>query len=261
MKKILFTGARSGIAKAVIDKLKHMDYMIYATVENEKQLEAMHRMYQDDTNIKSFVLNVTKEEERNKIRSLNIDIIVCNAAVSYGGSLTEIDINLVRDIYDVNVFSTLELIQIAFQSMMQKKQGKIIIMSSLAGIYPVRFIGGYASSKASLIKIAEILKKEIDMLDVDIDVCLIEPGFYYTGFNQVMFDNKYSAMNVDSYFKKEIEHLRVRDSFIHNFIEKKHLDSIVRQIVASITDAHPRFIYRAPFSQVAIARLYSLFRE
>ena len=36
------------------------------------------------------------------------------------------------------------------------------------------------------------------MLDVDIQVCLILPGLYYTGFNQVMFENKYKNMSIDS---------------------------------------------------------------
>lgn len=261
MKKILFTGARSGIAKATIDQLKNQDYYIYATVENEKQLEAMQRIYGDDNNVESFVLDVTKREDRNKVESLDIDILVCNAALSYGGSLTEIDVNLVRDTYEVNVFSSLELIQVAFKMMMRKKEGKIIIMSSLAGIYPIPFIGSYASSKASLIKMAEILKKEIDMLDVNIDVCLILPGFYYTGFNQVMFENKYSSMNIDSYFKSQIEILRNRESFIHNFIEKKKLDSIVRKILVAINNQNCKFLYRAPLSQVVFTKLYSLCKE
>lgn len=145
--------------------------------------------------------------------------------------------------------------------MMKKKQGKIIIMSPLAGIYPISFIGWYASSKASLIKIAETLKREIAMLDVDIDVCLILPGFYYTGFNQVMFENKYPSMNIDSYFRSQIETLRNRDSFIHNFIEKKRLDSIVRQILLAIQNDTGRFLYKAPFSQVLFAKLYSLCKE
>lgn len=261
MKKILFTGSRSGIAKSTIDKLKNYDYHIYATVHNEKQLEAMNRMYKDDSNVESFVLDITKKEDRNKIETLDIDILVCNAAINYGGSLAEIDVNLMRENYEVNVFSTVELIQVALKSMIRKKQGKIIIMSSLAGIYPVRFIGSYASSKASLIKIAEILKKEIDMLDLNIDVCLIEPGFYYTGFNQVMFENKYPSMNIDSYFKSQIEILRNRENFIHNFIEKKQLYSIVNQILHAIENENGRFLYRAPFSQVVFAKLYSLFKE
>lgn len=261
MKKILFTGARSGIAKATIDRLKNMDYYIYATVENEKQLEAMNRMYRNDDNVESFVLDVTNKKDRDKIESLDIDILVCNAAINYGGSLAEIDVNLVRDTYEVNVFSNLELIQVALKSMIRKKKGKIIIMSSIAGIYPICFIGGYSSSKASLIKIAQTLKKEIDMLDTNVDVCLIEPGLYYTGFNQVMFENKYPSMSIDSYFKAHLELLRTRESFIHNFLEKKKLDSIVRQILLSITDNNGRFLYRAPLSQVVLAKLYSLFKE
>lgn len=260
MEKILFTGARSGIAKATIDKLKKKDYKIYATVHNEKQLESIHQIYQDDWNVESFVLDVTIEEDRRKVESLDIDILVCNAAISYGGSLTEIPIAKVKEIYEVNVFATLSLIQIVLKQMIRKKQGKIIIMSSLAGIYPISFIGGYSSSKASLIKIAETLKKELELLDVNIDVCLIEPGFYDTGFNQVMFENKYSMMNIDSYFKKEIDILRTRENFIHLFIERKNLDSIVCQIIAAV-ESSSHFIYRSPWIQVLFVKLYSLFKE
>lgn len=261
MKKILFTGSRSGIAKATIDKLKNYNYYIYATVHNEKQLEAMDRIYKDDNNVENFVLDVTNKEDRNKIESLDIDILVCNAAINYGGSLMELDVNLIRENYEVNVFSTLELIQVALKSMIRKRHGKIIIISSLAGIYPVRFIGSYASSKASLIKVAQILKKEIDMLDVDIDICLVLPGFYYTGFNQVMFENKYPKMSIDSYFRNQIQIIRNRENFIHNFIEKKRLDSIVNQILHAIENKNNRFLYKAPFSQAVFTKLYSLFKE
>ncbi len=261
MKKILFTGARSGIAKSVIDKLKEQDYYIYATVHNEKQLEAMNKIYKKEDNIESFVLDITKKEDKNKIESLDIDILVCNAAISYGGSLVELDVDLVRDNYEVNVFSTLELIQVALKNMIRKKKGKVIIISSLAGIYPLSFIGSYSSSKSSLIKIAETLKKEIDMLFLDIQICLVEPGFYYTGFNQAMFENKYKKMNIDSYFKEKINLLRTKETFIHNFIEKKKLNSIVNKIIEAIENNTGKFLYRSPFSQVLFVKLYSLFKE
>ena len=46
MKKILFTGARSGIAFQVIEKLLNKDYYIYVTVHTEKQLEMVKQYYQ-----------------------------------------------------------------------------------------------------------------------------------------------------------------------------------------------------------------------
>lgn len=261
MQKILFTGSRGGIARATIDKLKTMNYYIYATVHNEKQREVMEKIYKDYDNVESFVLDVTKKEDRNKIENLDIDILVCNAAIGYGGSLAEINIDLVRDNYEVNVFSNLELIQTALKRMIHKKHGKVIIISSLAGIYPIPFIGSYSSSKASLIKIAETLKKEIDILGLDIKVCLIEPGFYYTGFNQVLFESKYKSMNIDSYFKKQINMLHTKETFIRNFIEKKNLNSIVNKIIISIEDNTGKFLYRSPLTQTLFVKLYSLFKE
>ena len=83
-------------------------------------------------------------------------------------------------------------------------------------------------------KLTECLNLELKNLDVDIKISLILPGMYHTGFNQVMFENKYSSMNIDSYFKSQIEILRNRESFIHNFIEKKKLDSIVRKILVAM---------------------------
>jgi len=134
-------------------------------------------------------------------------------------------------------------------------------MGSLAGIYPMPFIGSYSSTKASLIKIAETLKKEIDMLDMDIQICLIEPGLYYTGFNQVMFENKYKKMNIDSYFKECINTLRTKETFIHNFIEKKKINSITNKIIESVENNTDKFLYRSPLFQVIFVKLYSLFKE
>lgn len=261
MKRILFTGARSGIAKATIDKLKLQNYKIYVTVRTESQLKAVKKIYENDANIECFMLDITNKEHREMVNNIDIDILVCNAAVNYGGSLTEMNIDLIRETYEVNVFSNLEIIQLVLKNMVSKKQGKIVIISSLAGLYPIRFLGSYSSSKASLIKIAQTLKKELYMINNNIKVCLIEPGFYYTGFNQVMFENKYSSMDIDSYFKDDIEKLKKREKLIHYFVEKKKLDSIVKKLLLAIKSDSSRFLYRAPFSQVLFVKLYSLFKE
>lgn len=258
MQKILFTGARSGIASKVIDKIKDKDYYIYVTVLNDKQLECVKEKYKDYNNIECFKLDITTDD-KDKLKEIDIDILVNNAAICYGGSISEIDMNKVRENFEVNVFSSFEVVQIVLKNMIRKKKGKIIIMSSLAGIMPIKFMGVYASTKASVIKLTTTLKKEIDMLSKNIDICMIEPGFYHTGFNQVMFENKYDK-NYESYFREYIKILRERDNFITNFIEKKRLDSIVNKIEDAIENGN-KFIYRAPFSQVVVAKLYQLFCE
>lgn len=258
MKKILITGSRSGLAKRVIDKIKDKNYYIYATTHTELQAKRLKEIYKDYENIECFKLDITSKEDHKRIDKLNIDILLCNAAISNGGSLTEISIDKVKENYEVNIFGNLELIQKVLKKMINK-DGKIIIMSSLAGIIPLNFIGTYSSTKASLIKIAQTLKNELKLINKNIKVCLIEPGIYLTGFNRYMFMNKYD--NKDTYFKCELEMIRIKENLILNLLGQNNYDSIVNKIVKAIDSNNPKFIYRAPLLQVVGAKLYSLFLE
>lgn len=258
MKRILITGSRSGIAKRVIDKIKDKDYYIYATTHTELQAKRLKEIYKDYKNIECFKLDITDKIDCNKVTNLKIDILLCNAAISNGGSLVEIDIERVKENYEVNIFGNLSLIQNVLKQMINR-DGKIIIMSSLAGIIPLNFIGTYASTKASLIKIAETLKNELKLINKNINICLIEPGIYLTGFNKYMFMNKYD--NKDTYFKSELELIRAKESLILNLLGQDNFNPIVNKIVKAIESDNPRFIYRAPLLQVMGVKIYSLLFE
>lgn len=256
LKKILITGSRSGIAKSVIDSIIDKDVYIYATTRTENQAISLKAIYSNYTNIECFKMDVTNKEDISKIDNLDFDVLFCNAAISNGGSLVEIDIDRVVENYEVNIFSNILLIQKFVKKNLGKKS-RIIIMSSLAGIVPIKFIGAYSSTKASLIKLAEILRKEVRLINNDLKVCLIEPGFYTTGFNEYMFLNKFD--NNSSYFSDEIEYIKRSESLMLSILSKKRINSIVNKIDHAIMDSNPRFIYRAPFIQVVGAKLYSLF--
>lgn len=258
MKKILITGSRSGIGRRVIDKLKDYDLYIYATTHTKLEAVRLKEIYKNYDNIECFKLDVTNDNDIEKIRNLKIDILFSNAAISNGGSLTEIDIRKVKENYEVNVFGNLKLIQTCLSQMINR-DGKIIIMSSLAGIIPLSFIGSYSSTKASLIKLAETLKKELKLVNKKVQVCLIEPGIYLTGFNRYMFMNKYD--NIDTYFKNVIDFIKLKENLILKILGQNNFDSIVDKIVKAITSDSKRFIYRAPLLQVIGAKIYSLFKQ
>lgn len=259
MKKILFTGARSGISNAVIERIKNKNFEIYLTVHTENQLKRIKEKYQDNPNIHCLKLDITNQKDKEKIKELDIDILVNNAAIGIGGSIAEVPIEKVKENFEVNVFSSFEIVQIVLKKMMNKKSGKIIIMSSLAGRIPVRFLGIYCATKASIIKLTETLNQELKMIKSNIKISMIEPGLYYTGFNQVMFENKYKQMNIDSYFKSQIETLRKQETFITKYLERKKLNTIVNKIEESIINENPKFVYRAPLSQAIFAKIYNLF--
>lgn len=134
-------------------------------------------------------------------------------------------------------------------------------MASLAGLIPIPYLGSYCATKASIIKMTECLKLELRDLKTDIQVCLIEPGLYYTGFNQVMLENKYTWMRMDSYFQNQIQYIQKREDFFCKLLERKNIDSIAKKIVRAIEDKKVKSIYRAPILQVIGAKLYLIFKE
>lgn len=259
MKSILITGARSGIMAAVIKRIKQK-YKIYVTVHTEEQLNSVVKKYQNYPNIECFKLDVTNLEDRKKLEQLDIDVLICNAAIGSGGSISEIPMNKVRNDFEVNVFSNFEVIQIVLKKMVQKDSGKVIIMGSLAGLIPVRFLGSYCASKASIIKLAETLRQEMKIISNKIKIVLIEPGLYHTGFNQVMLENKYDWMQEKSYFKNELDYIRKSENMFIRPFESNNFDKIAKPIVKTIKKRNPKFLIRTPFYQVLGVKLYLLFK-
>lgn len=125
---------------------------------------------------------------------------------------------------------------------------------------PLKFLGVYSATKASIIHLTTTLKEELKLLNKNIKVVLIEPGMYHTGFNQVMLENKYDWMSQKSYFKDELDLIRKKENFFFNLFEKKNLNSIVSKIEKTVVIDNPKFIYRAPLLQVIGAKLYQLFK-
>lgn len=258
---ILFTGARSGIAKATIDKLLKKNYTIFLTVRTDEQLKTTEKEYNDFKNVKCFKLDITNSDDIKKLEKLDIDILVNNAAVCYGGSISEIPLELVKDNFNVNVFGTFEVIQTVLKNMIKKDKGRIIIMGSLAGLIPIDFMGVYCATKSAIITLATTLKNEMKLISNNINIILIEPGLYHTGFNQLMAENKYNWMQKSSYFKKQIPKIKAKEKLMFELMEKDKLDSITNKIIQAIEDEKPEFIYRVPTAQVIGAKIYDLFKK
>ena len=141
--------------------------------------------------------------------------------------------------------------------MLMKKKGKIIIMTSLAGVYPIAFLGSYASTKASLIMIAKILRKEVKLINKNIKIKIIEPGVYKTGFNEVMLDNK--DLDSSKFYSSVKDKVLYKEYLMFNLFASKSLDSIDRQIINAIESNNNKFSYKAPWYSALIIKLYSVF--
>lgn len=239
----------------VIQRLKR-NYFIYVTVHTDSEVKYIKNLYKEN-NIECIKLDITKDLD--KLNKLDIDILVCNAAIAESGSLFEIPLEKVKENYNVNVFSNLDLIQKVSKKMIKKGKGKIVIISSLTSKMVLPFLGSYSSSKASLSAIARSLYYESKLLKSKIDIVLIEPGLYKTGFNKLAFDKKYEFMDNDSFFKSQIELIRkVENAYLFLF-ERRKLKSIANKIYEAITIDNPKFRYSAPFSHNLFSKIINVF--
>ena len=255
--KILITGAASGIGYLTALTLAERKHEVYLTCHTEKQAQNVQEKVKDYSNIRVMKIDITDEDDRKKVLDLNIDVLYNNAAIGQGGSIIETDIDKVKENFEVNVFSSFRLLQLVIKQMIDKDKGRIIMMSSLAGIFPMPFMGIYSATKASITSITKALQKELFFLGTNVKAVLIEPGLYHTGFNNLFLDNKYDDGKYFEDIKKELYNV---EHFLLKVTEKKELDSIVIQIVRGVEDEKPKSVYRAPFIQSKLAKIYSIFK-
>jgi short-subunit dehydrogenase len=198
-------------------------------------------------------------EDRDKIKGLNLDVLVNNAAVGESGSLAEIPVDKIRYNFEVNVFSAMELSQIALKPMMEKDSGTIVFIGSLGGRIALPFLAPYSMTKFAIAGGADAFRQELRKLTKNVHITLVEPGAYHTGFNQKNTAKKFVWMGEGSYFHHIREKLRRQDELTFKLLEIKSVSGIVDKIVKACEAKRPSARYTAPFWQAAGVQLLRVF--
>jgi short-subunit dehydrogenase len=190
MKTILITGAGSGLAEGAALALAQEGHRVIATVEIWPQVTALKEKARSK-GVKLTVekLDITDARDRDTIFQLyghDVDIVVANAAIGETGPVAEIPVDRIRKVFETNVFSTLEFVQPYAKVFVDKGQGKIVLVSSVAGLSTFAYLAPYVASKHALEAIAQLLHDELEPLGVK--VTTINPGPFRTGFNDRMYD-------------------------------------------------------------------------
>lgn len=203
MQNVVITGATSGIGNLLVKKFVEMGYRVFAGYRNiklKKDLTAisenvipfridMSKKWSVSDAVK-FILEEISEEE--KINTL-INVAGCVVA----GAMECLNVDKIREQFEVNTFSHLELTQGLFE----KLQGsKIINISSTSsfGIYP--FIAPYSASKRSL----DILFNCMQLESKDsIKVISIKPGVIKTPLWEKSIELNMDSLGENPKYEKE----------------------------------------------------------
>jgi len=117
-----------------------------------------------------------------------IDILVCNAASNpYYGPMAGIEDDQFRKILENNVIANHWMVQMVAPEMVARKDGAIIIVSSIGGLRGSPVIGAYNISKAADFQLARNLA--VDLGPDNVRVNCIAPGLIKTDFAKALWDN------------------------------------------------------------------------
>jgi NAD(P)-dependent dehydrogenase (short-subunit alcohol dehydrogenase family) len=117
-----------------------------------------------------------------------IDVLVCNAASNpYYGPLGDISDDAFRKVLDNNILANHWLIQMTAPEMRARKDGSIIIVSSIGGLRGSPVIGAYCVSKAADMQLARNLAIEFGPDNVRVNC--IAPGLVKTDFARALWED------------------------------------------------------------------------
>ena len=183
-KTVLITGAGSGFGRGAAIELAQRGHRVIAAVLNDQQAAELAKAAPRLTVV---TLDITDPKDIAKVDQWPLDVFVANAAIGQTGPLSLIPLERLRQVFEVNVFGTFAITQRVAQGMRKRRAGRIIIMSSIGGVRAGVGSGPYTMTKHAVQAFGTALRAELKMFGVD--VCLINPGPYATGFNDRMATN------------------------------------------------------------------------
>ncbi len=173
---VIITGASSGIGLAACRQF----------LEKGDRVYGVSRRPCPDEGIISLPADITDEEAVRGVinevvsREGRLDVMVCNAGFGISGAVEFTDMSEAKRQFDVNFFGTANCIKAALEPMRERRAGKIIVTSSVAGALSIPFQAYYSATKAALNSLVLATANEVRPFGVT--VCAVLPGDIKTGF-------------------------------------------------------------------------------
>jgi len=177
----MITGAGSGFGKGTAIALAARGHKVIATTETAEQASDLRK---DVPQLQVEKLDITSASDVAGASKFDVDVLINNAGAGQTGPMADVPMARVRHLFEVNVFGTLAITQAVLPKMAARGSGRIIIVSSIAGVMAGPSFGPYSMTKHALEAMGKSMRAEL--APSGIDVTLINPGPYNTGFNDRM---------------------------------------------------------------------------
>jgi short-subunit dehydrogenase len=183
-RRILITGASSGIGKALAVQLAQAGARLVIAARSEDKLRDLATSL--GPNVVAVPADITSEADRARLMNDvqvhlgGLDVLVNNAGIASWAHFADSTEDVLRQIMEVNFFSPTELIRLAIPMLTDGEQPAIINVASMCGRRAMPGWSEYSASKFALCGLTEALRGELARFDIDI--LLIVPGLTRSDF-------------------------------------------------------------------------------
>ena len=179
-KTVLVTGGNRGIGYEIAKEFKaagHNVCVSYRSGDAPEEVFAVKADVRDSSSITEAFKTI--EEQFGPV-----EVLIANAGITRDTLLLRMKEEDFTDVIDTNLTGSFRVVQRAIKGMLKIKRGRIILVSSVVGLYGSPGQVNYSSSKAALVGMARSITRELGGRNITANV--VAPGFINTAMTEVL---------------------------------------------------------------------------
>ena len=179
-KTVLVTGGNRGIGYEIAKEFKaagHDVCVTYRSGDAPEEFFAVKADVRDSSSITEAFKTI--EEQFGPV-----EVLIANAGITRDTLLLRMKEEDFTDVIDTNLTGSFRVVQRAIKGMLKLKRGRIILVSSVVGLYGSPGQVNYSSSKAALVGMARSITRELGGRNITANV--VAPGFINTAMTEVL---------------------------------------------------------------------------
>jgi NAD(P)-dependent dehydrogenase (short-subunit alcohol dehydrogenase family) len=181
VKRILLTGASSGIGLAIARLLVAEGHEVWGTSRDLERIPKLPRLHPIRLDLADR-LSIENAFNSALAEAGHLDVLINNAGAGHFGPAEVLPLDVITSQFQILVFGQIQLMQLALQHMRPRGEGLIINVTSLASRLPVPFMAAYNAAKAALASYT--MSIQLEFAHPRVRIIDLQPGDIRTEFNE-----------------------------------------------------------------------------